>query len=112
MTQQAADSSAERGVPQFERLQFIAAHSLMAWFYNHSADEAAAAVFPGRHPSYLEEYAAEYARSYAAFFGKLDTGNQLRLVKMAIEEHGHEAGRYYDMQKALETRSMLGEEVA
>lgn len=63
------------------------ANALMSWFYSTSGEEAAEAVFPGRHPDYLAEKASLYQRSYTAFWGSLDLKNQERLIDIAMSEY-------------------------
>lgn len=61
---------------------------VMMWFYNLSAIKQVEAIFPGSHPSYQSEKVSLAMEGPTRFFGKLDRGNQRRLVEDAIARYG------------------------
>lgn len=77
------------------REQFRAFTAAMLATWNLTGEQFAAAVFPGRHPSYLAEKAALWNARPTSALGALDPGNQLRFLEVALERYGEEADRYW-----------------
>tara|TARA_R110002110_G_scaffold7042_6_gene34994 strand:+ start:5984 stop:6256 length:273 start_codon:yes stop_codon:yes gene_type:complete len=63
-------------------------NAMFSLMYNTSADNMMRLAYHAdTHPNYLAEKMATYIRSPAAWWGRLDTQNQNRLVDFACEKY-------------------------
>ena len=75
--------------------RYAVAHALMSLFYGESYYGMAQAMFPGRHPSYIEEWVWRFSQGPAHATGLMDEETFRRLVDMAIERHGAAASERF-----------------
>lgn len=62
--------------------------ALAAYLYNHSPDELARQLFPGRHPDYLGEWTFRFSKGFAFAIGKMSEDTLKRFVDLALAGHG------------------------
>lgn len=75
--------------------QYAVANALMSLFHNESPCRLAEAMFPGRHPGYLNEWVERFTRGAAYATGCMDEDTFRRLVDMAIDKYGQAASERF-----------------
>ena len=68
-----------------------ACHALLVFAYNTSPQALAAALFPGCHPVYIDEWAGRFADGITRAAGHMDEETFGRLVDLAVARYGAEA---------------------
>jgi hypothetical protein len=63
--------------------------------YNNSPQELAELLWPGRHPSYIDEWANRFGQGLGCAAGRMDSVTFCRFVDLAIERHGEYAQMYH-----------------
>jgi len=84
--------------------ELIGVWCLAAYLHNTSGFQFAEDLFPGRHPSYIAEYATMFAEAPSRAIGKLDDDNFRKLAAIAVERHGAAArARFMSPMERLRT---------
>lgn len=78
---------------------YAAAHAVACLLYRDSPAKLANKLMPGRHPTYIEEWADRFSMGFGRAVSFMDENTFRRFVDLAIKEHGAEAlYRYPDPQ--------------